>query len=243
MLKGSKSKVSPPQLLATNVDSVATDAVLHNIAEDVCSSGVFPPMPLTSDAKDNIMRDYCADMHPSKIQETGCAVCGELKLAAECTPLQDTQHSFDYLMQTGFVPPPAHANRTVKNVLLAPKCTMVCKECQKCASKQKVPKNSIANGMWLGDVPPELQDLTWAEKILVSKVRCNRYFVRVAAGRKKLSANIIAFENPTAKIYNALPPPKEELSEVLAVLMVGPVKPTDDDFRHFRLLPTRGQLG
>lgn len=39
----------------------------------------------------------------------------------------------------------------------------------------------------------------------------------------------IAFESPVAKVYNTLPPPVEDLDEVLAVLFTGPCQPTREE--------------
>ncbi|KAH7907985.1 hypothetical protein BJ138DRAFT_1013639 [Hygrophoropsis aurantiaca] len=52
-------------------------------------------------------------------------------------------------------------------------------------------------------------------------------------------ANVIAFEQPTHKVYNFLPPSIEELDEVLAVLFTGPCAPTDEDFKRTPLLVRR----
>ncbi|KAF8235685.1 hypothetical protein L208DRAFT_1255347 [Tricholoma matsutake] len=49
-------------------------------------------------------------------------------------------------------------------------------------------------------------------------------------------AHVIAFESPVAKVYNTLPPPIEELDEVLAVLFTGPCKPTHSETKHTPLL-------
>ncbi|KAJ3897245.1 hypothetical protein F5879DRAFT_1012921 [Lentinula edodes] len=47
-------------------------------------------------------------------------------------------------------------------------------------------------------------------------------------------SNVIAFENPIPKIYDTLPPPKEEIEEVLA--------PTQDDYARALLLVRRNIL-
>ena len=50
-----------------------------------------------------------------------------------------------------------------------------------------------------------------------------------------MKANIIAFESPVPKFYNILPPPQEEMDDVLAILFTGPCKPTQEDLieHHF----------
>jgi hypothetical protein len=41
-----------------------------------------------------------------------------------------------------------------------------------------------------------------------------------------MRANAISFANPTPKIYNILPPPLEEMDNILAFIYTGPCKPT-----------------
>ena len=43
-----------------------------------------------------------------------------------------------------------------------------------------------------------------------------------------MHANANSFANPMSKIYDVLPPPIEELDEVLAFIFTGPYKPTKD---------------
>ncbi|KAK7023591.1 hypothetical protein VNI00_016630 [Paramarasmius palmivorus] len=53
---------------------------------------------------------------------------------------------------------------------------------------------------------------------------------------KKMKANAMAFEAPTPKVYDILPPPRDDIDEVLAVLFTGPSKPSADDFTRTPLL-------
>jgi hypothetical protein len=79
--------------------------------------------------------------------------------------------------------------------------------------KGKVPKQALANGFWLGSVPDELKDLTFAEKMMIARVRHNRAVVRVSSGRAKMTANVIMFSNPTLSVYRMLPPSRDEMRE------------------------------
>ncbi|KDQ54205.1 hypothetical protein JAAARDRAFT_110544, partial [Jaapia argillacea MUCL 33604] len=55
----------------------------------------------------------------------------------------------------------------------------VCKDCEEELKQDKIPKLSLANGMWLGDVPEVLKNLTWAERLLISRASTNNYITRV----------------------------------------------------------------
>ena len=51
-----------------------------------------------------------------------------------------------------------------------------------------------------------------------------------------MRANAITFSNSIPKVYNILPPPIEELNDVLAFIYTGPCHPTVEDFKHTPLL-------
>jgi len=57
-----------------------------------------------------------------------------------------------------------------------------------------------------------------------------------------MASHVIAFETPISKVYQHLPPPMEDLDEVLAILFTGPCKPTEKDFQRTPLLVRRKQV-
>ncbi|KAJ3503997.1 hypothetical protein NMY22_g18063 [Coprinellus aureogranulatus] len=121
-------------------------------------------------------------------------------------------------------------------------CTSVCHTCLKSLKAKKKPKFALANGLWLGDVPPELKYLTFAEQMLISRVRHNRCLIRVASGRAKMIANAIMFATPVVKVYHTLPPSLEEASEVIAVIFMGANQPTDEQFKRTPMLVRRNKI-
>lgn len=68
-----------------------------------------------------------------------------------------------------------------------------------------MPTLALANGLWIGKIPEELRDLTYAEQMLIARVHHNRCIVKVSSGMSKMRANAISFSNPMPKIYNILP--------------------------------------
>ncbi|KAI0281332.1 hypothetical protein BC826DRAFT_923179, partial [Russula brevipes] len=54
-----------------------------------------------------------------------------------------------------------------------------------------IPRNALAGGIWLGDVPIELSGLKFIERLLVARVRINGCYIRVAAsGLRKMTSHI-----------------------------------------------------
>ena len=99
-----------------------------------------------------------------------------------------------------------------------------------------MPKFSLTRGLWLGSIPDELQQLSFSGKLLVGMVRHNQCVVHVAKGMHKMIVNAVIFEHPMQNIYSVLPPPVEEMDEVLAFILTGPCQPTQDDFHTIPLL-------
>ena len=55
-------------------------------------------------------------------------------------------------------------------------------------------------------------------------------------------ANAVIFEHPIQKIYTVLPPPIEEMDELLAFTFTGPCQPTTDNFYQIPLLIRRNKV-
>jgi len=57
-----------------------------------------------------------------------------------------------------------------------------------------------------------------------------------------MTSHVITFESSIPKVYSALPPPLDDLNEVLAILFTGPCKPTENDFQCTPLLVRRNHV-
>ena len=121
--------------------------------------------------------------------------------------------------------------------MLLPGCNDVCKHCSEELSQGKLPVDSLANGLWIGDVPAELQNLSLTEKMLISRVKHNICTVKVhISGMSKMKANVVSHSLPMPRIYHALPPRCEDLDEVLAFMYIGPNVPTQKEFQRTLML-------
>ena len=193
----------------------------------------FPPAPPSAKLYQTIVSDFAADTSPEVFEEAGCAICRKLTPICEMEELFEVEN-INLLKVDGVTRKARSKNsdpvRELKGPVLASHCNKVCPVCVDSLDKKKMPTLVLANGLWIGDIPPELQDLTYAEQLLIARVRHNRCIVKVSSGMFKMRANAISFSNPMPKIYNVLPPPIEELDEVLAFIYTGPCKPTKADF-------------
>ena len=105
--------------------------------------------------------------------------------------------------------------------------------------KNKMPPESLSNSFWTGPIPLVLQNLMFAEKMLISRIRHNKCVVCVSSGHAKMTSNVIMFSNPTIKVYHALPPSWRKISEIVAFVFQGPVQLNKSDIKQTLMLVCR----
>ncbi|KAI5822975.1 hypothetical protein K523DRAFT_190166, partial [Schizophyllum commune Tattone D] len=192
----------------------------------------FPPEPPSFKTFHRIAKAFADEFRD--VEEAGCAVCGELKRKSELRPLKNYRGHLSVLeddsVTTKERKSPHDPTKSVPGPVLASGCDKICPPCRADVRRGKVPKNALVNNLWLGDVPPELQNLRYVERMLIQRMRHNACFIRVGGSYQKLIAHAVSFPVSSRKVYEALPPSKAELDEVLAVMYTGPVAPTKSDY-------------
>jgi hypothetical protein len=206
----------------------------------------FPPKPLNLREAHRILTRTCQGMAPSRFVEAGCAVCGCLTPVRELSPLKDFTQYLQVLCRPGVTRQERFSDKDpIKELdgpVLAEGCSQVCVTCEIALVNKKIPKCAMVLHNWVGAVPPQLQDLTYAEKLMIAKVRHNKCVVRVRSGRVRMSANAIMFSQPILKVYNKLPPSRKEMQEILAFVYIGSSQPTLEDFERTPLLVRRKKI-
>jgi len=206
----------------------------------------FPPSPPSNRLMHKIISRFCDDTRPDKFEEAGCAVCGQLVILSDLTKLTDVKCSMDPLMRVGVTRLPRKSAddpiEEIQGPIIDTKCKHACRECINYLKNKVMPPTALANGLWVGEVPKELSDLTFVERLLVSRVRSNRCIVHVLKGGWKMRANAIMFPTPIPKVCNILPPPIEELDEVIAFMFTGVAQPTLEDTKRTPMLARRRHI-
>ncbi|KAJ7637964.1 hypothetical protein DFH06DRAFT_1002091 [Mycena polygramma] len=196
----------------------------------------FPPPPLSERQSREIARKYCDTLALDNFVEAGCAVCGYLTPLKMLTPLKSYAGDLSLLECEGEGVTRKERFSLLEPIeelqgpVLAKGCSHICVECQCSIDAKMVPKLALANHNWIGDVPEPLKDLSYAEGLMIAKVRHNRTVVRVNSGRVRMNANAIMFSQPVLKVYLKLPPSVEEMNEILAFVFTGSAPPTPEDF-------------
>lgn len=130
---------------------------------------IFPPSPLSEHDKEVIIRDFCNATSASCIEEAGCAVCGSLVLKSDLVPLKDANCNLYILSQNtnGFTRMQQFSSadpiKDISGPVINNTCDYICKTCKSSVQRGKKPKFSLARGLWLGQMPKELQDLQYFE--------------------------------------------------------------------------------
>ena len=207
----------------------------------------FPPPPPDTKLMYDIAREFCLSSTPDKMEEAGCAVCGQLTSLNKLTRLKAVKQCLHILQAQGITRVERkHSSKPIqefKGPVLDYRCNRICDICRKHIRKGQIPRNALAKGLWIGAVPDELASLKFIERLLIARVRINSCFVRVgASGLKKMTSHVIAFESPIPKVYHRLPPPVEDLEEILAILFTGPCLPTNKDYQRTPLLVRRSYV-
>jgi hypothetical protein len=216
------------------------------ISESKTQQPTFPSPPLSTGLAYQVITDFCKDSAPSILEEAGCVVCGLLTPVSKLTRLKSVKGMLKVLDVQGITrverKSVSDPIRGYKGPVLDYSCNKICDRCRSSIQRGNLPDFALARGIWIGNIPKELSELRFIEKLLVARLCHNCCFICVASGMRKMTSHVVAFQAPIPKLYNALPPPIEDLDEVLAILFTGPAKPTQKDFQRTPLLVRRNAV-
>ncbi|KAF5317457.1 hypothetical protein D9758_018661 [Tetrapyrgos nigripes] len=165
------------------------------------SNTVYPPAPLDRTTSHKVLTNTCKRMRPEFFEEAGCAVCGQLTPARQLTRLKSVKRLLRVLDATGVT---RQERRSATDKIWELTGPVIDYQCNRlCDSCRKT--------LTKGKVP---------ETALAR-----------ATGRKKMKAHVMAFETPIPKVYDILPPPREDVEEVLAIMWSGPARPDKPEYK------------
>src|ERR1700735_3354928 len=128
----------------------------------------FPPSPPSEKTIHTITSSFCEKTSAKHFEEAGCAMCGQLTVLSTLVAMSDSSLDMDCLhAQYGTTCTEQHKeSQSIEDLdgpVLASTCKNVCLSCVKVLSDGKLPFLALANGLWIGEFPIELQNLTYAE--------------------------------------------------------------------------------
>lgn len=215
----------------------------------------FPPEPHSKRSFSKFVAEWADAVSEYSLRERACGVCGQLKVVAD---VQELAVDSD-LLRVLCVPSVTraerfHADDAVRSIDGPVLCSAgvyerdgrrycaVCGLCLRALKRRSLPQLSLANGLWIGDVPEVVRNLRFVEKLVVARYRHNVCLAKVVKGGHKLSANVIVFGQPVAKLRMVLPPAREELDETLVILFTGSCAPLESDFKRTPFVVRRNHI-
>ena len=122
----------------------------------------------------------------------------------------------------------------------APSSILICRACQISLQKGIQPSQSLANYRWIGQVPPQLQNLIWIEELLIARAHLTGRIVRLqnrnANSYFSLKGHVILLPQDIMELLNILSLPSSSLPDIVRVVWVGrPVRNMDILQDHFSM--------
>ena len=237
--------------------------------EDMLATRTQWPQVVSNDLKERIKGIFKEITSHGHLASVTCASCGTMtpkakskrvsikELDLDCLKRPDLFEPSESDRETQWLdpdveaPPMPYDNGPLKDVLVAPEGVSVdkqtddviltmCKTCFNSVKRKEVPPLAFSNKLYLGPVPPALQDLTVVEEAMIARCRASCWVVQlkednqnvvVPTSQRGMKGHIIIYpQNPSA-IAASLPPTVEEMTSPLCVLFVGASKPSDEWLR------------
>lgn len=113
---------------------------------------------------------------------------------------------------------------------------LFCSDCHSCLLKSKTPPLALANHMFLGEVPSELQDLTMIEEAMIAKCRAKSWVVQLQTindssclpnSQRGLKGHTIVYPQQPQGLIRILPPSVTDICTPVCVIFVGSQKPSN----------------
>lgn len=118
---------------------------------------IFPPSQASSDLIDDIVQGFATNI--SNFHESACAVCAQLIPQKLLLSITKEDYDQNLLMSDNMVTVKERKSASdpicdIPGPVLLPGCDNICQSCLSELKEGRTPADSLANGLWLGEVPP-----------------------------------------------------------------------------------------
>ncbi|KAF9005785.1 hypothetical protein BDZ89DRAFT_916664, partial [Hymenopellis radicata] len=125
-----------------------------------------------------------------------------------------------------------------------------CSKCIKRSQFSRLPLTSWANGCWLGDIPEELTDLTFAEELVIARAHATKCWMKLNSGsrtavlqQRATSGNVCFHPHEISNLATRLPRPIDTLYDEIVVMFVTDDKEASEaTFKQTPILARRGKI-
>jgi hypothetical protein len=211
------------------------------------------PQRVSHAQKDSIVHDFRAATSTQALKSFMCASCAERvrhnkrcnRLVSDidlhilcCTAMLDP----DAVVA---IPPVLYTDGPLAGILVDPAgvhqnedgslSLSLCPHCKSALSRKKLPRFALANLNIIGDVPPELKDLTLVKEMLVARCQAKMCMIKLQDHRddielptvqRGIKGHIIIFPQHPDKISNIMPPTVNDVVTPICILFCRSTPPT-----------------
>ena len=130
---------------------------------------------------------------------------------------------------------------------------LLCHTCYRCVKHGRffqVPLYSWANGCWIGDLPPELDGLTYTEELVIARAHTTKCWAKINSTsvpyplqQRAASGNVCIHPHEISTLATSLPRPMSSLYDEIVVIFVSENREaTPDIFKRTPFIARRGRI-
>ena len=207
------------------------------------------PQPIPDTLKKKIVKMFHERTSSEALRTFTCSCCSSSTLKIECKKISLSDINIDLLKASSNlpiqIPMPCDKDTSFANCVIDPDgitqdeeglpLLQLCTTCYNALRREKKPPLSLANGTYLGPVPPELSDLTPIEEAMIARCRAKCWIVQLKEEsstiimpetQRGVRGHIIIYPQRPSGIAKILPPSINDLLTPICVLFVGANPPT-----------------
>ena len=139
----------------------------------------FPPVKTKEIHQ--VINNFCGESQHSILQESGCAVCAKITPGTQLSCLNSVKKFLHILEIRGITRKQQQKMsdpiEECEGPVLNKHSNQICENCRQHLHGNKIPPHALANGLWIGDCPPQLSQFRFIEKLLIQQVQVNGCFL------------------------------------------------------------------
>ena len=211
------------------------------------------PLVIPQSLKDKIASTFVAETSSEKLRSFICSSCSSSAFLQERVSIKKSSINLSCLqhLETHLSGMPPNLNHMIANDLNLSFLTEgilldhrgienedlhFCKDCFAHIKKGNMPPLSLANHLLLGDVPPELADLTPVEESMITRCQAKSCVIQLKSdediflpnSQRALQGHIIIYPQKPENLLTMLPPSLENTCMLICVVFIGSQKPSQE---------------
>jgi hypothetical protein len=240
LLLESRKRKAPPSLDSARKAS--------RLSFETSASSIAFPIILPQTEKDQIVCEFRQSTDNASLKRYECSFCSKFENANRTNDLDISllNRAVVELRERSRQP----RIQSFHQSSLIDGSYVLCHLCNSAVNKKSfgsIPLRSYANGLWIGKVPEELQDLTFLEEQCIARARATRCMYKLSlgpTGQLAARGNVCILPQDTASVLSAMPVPLFQLQNEICVILVGSpdTEVTHDMLKRLPLLVHRHKI-